>query len=208
MGLTKKQAETFRFIRQYLNIYGYAPAGREIAEGIGIRSTGVVHRYVEALISAGYLGREGNGYRNICLATSCVSSNEHAQKGGMSLPLLGAIAAGAPIDAILRESDDEGHLDLSQILGPNRFALKVKGDSMIGDNIRDGDYVICEASNTAENGEIVVVLVDREETTLKRIQKNTCGTVSLVPSNPAMDAMVFEAERISVQGKYLGLIRI
>jgi repressor LexA len=206
--LTKKQTEAYRFIKQYIAIHGYSPKQEEIAVGLGIRSTGVVHRYVTALVDAGYLALTPNKRRNIQLVNLSEDTSANDAVHGLGrLPLFGAIAAGQPIEA-LNEGGEDGFLDFRQVLGDDRFALKVQGDSMLGDNICDGDYVICEACDAVANGDIAVVLVDREEATLKRVQRNTGGTVSLIPSNPAMDAMVYEAGRVSIQGRYLGLLRL
>jgi repressor LexA len=206
MILTKKQTEALRFIRQYIKIHGISPTAKEIAAGIGIQSTGVVHRYVKALAQARCINLVPNRRRNIQLSQE---SGHRSARQSCTLPMLGAIAAGPPIEANADMLDDEdSHLDLTQIMGPNRFALQIKGESMIGDNICDGDYVICESCSSAANGAIVVVLIDREEVTLKRMQRNTCGTVSLIPSNPRMDAMVLSEERVAIQGRYLGLLRI
>ena len=212
MKLTRQQSATYRFVKQYMDIHGISPTATEIAEGIGLdpKSTGVVHRYLSALKEYGYITRESNKRRNICLVSReyDLAINDGRARP-LSLPIYGAIAAGRPIEAIDNALDDEdNHLDLTKIMGPNRFALHVRGDSMIGDNICDGDYVICESCREAGNGEIVVVLIDREEVTLKRLQRNACGTISLVPSNPSLDAMVYEASRVNVQGRYVGLLRV
>ena len=212
MRLTKQEAAVYRFVKQYMDIHGISPTAIEIAKGLGLshKSTGTVHRYLTSLVRGGYITRESNKRRNIELI-----NREHdlgvndGRARALALPLYGAIAAGAPIEAISNALDNEdNHLDLTRILGVNRFALHVRGDSMIGDNICDGDYVICESCGEANNGEIVVVVIDREEVTLKRMQHNACGTISLIPSNPALDAMIYDASRVLVQGKYVGLLRI
>ena len=208
MNLTKQQMAAYRFIRQYIAINEVAPTEKEIAIGIGNKATatGAVHRHVMALVEAGYLYLEPNKKRNIRLVKSTIAGIEPTAQ---CLPLYGSIAAGTPVEAVAGALDyEDARLDLSIISQPGRFALHVKGDSMIGDNICDGDYVICESCESAGNGDIVVVLVDREDVTLKRIQRNQGGTVSLVPSNPAMDAMVYDVNRVSVQGRYLGLLRL
>lgn len=195
--LTASQYKTYQFIKNYIQSYGYAPTEAEIAMGIGIKSRGVVHRYVHALKDAGYICVKPGKRRNIALAET--SQKEYG------LPLIGKIAAGRPIEAI---SNPE-MLDLTHyLIGPNRFVLKVCGDSMIGDNIMDGDYVVCESRVTAANGEIVVALIDNQEATLKRIQKDKDNKVNLIPSNPTMQPMSYDVDRVNIQGVYLGLLRL
>jgi len=195
--LTAKQYETYHFIRQYIREFGYAPTEAEIAEGIGIKSRGVVHRYVSALAEEGFITIEPGHRRNIMVTNLAESST--------GLPILGNIAAGSPIEAI----EDRRFFDISEtIVKPNRFLLEVKGDSMIGDNICNGDYVICKSANTADEGVIVVALVDNQEVTLKRIKCNKDGTVLLVPSNPKMLPMKYPADQVKIQGVYLGLLRL
>lgn len=196
--LTASQYNTYQFIKNYIQKYGYAPTEAEIAVGIGIKSRGVVHRYVHALKDAGYIKVTPGKRRNIALA-------EEANQPNYSLPLVGKIAAGHPIEAIANNE----MLDLSQyLLGPNRFALKVSGDSMIGDNIMDGDYVVCESRTNATNGDIVVALIDNQEATLKRLQREQDNKVKLIPSNTSLQPMIYHAERVNIQGIYLGLLRL
>ncbi len=195
--LTASQHKTYQFIKDYIQNFGYAPTEAEIAVGIGIKSRGVVHRYVHALKDAGYIQVLPGKRRNIVLNAT--------EQNTYSLPLVGKIAAGRPIEALASYE----MVDLAQqLLGPNRFVLKVCGDSMIGDNIMDGDYVVCESRSTASNGEIVVALIDNQEATLKRLQREQDNMVKLLPSNPSLQPMLYAAERINVQGVYLGLLRL
>ncbi len=121
------------------------------------------------------------------------------------LPIDGQIAAGDPIEPM----DTEHVLDLADsLLKANCYILKVVGDSMSGDNICDGDYVVCERRSEAENGEIVVAVINNRETTLKRFQRNPDKTVALIPSNPKLTPMTYPGDRVKVQGVYLGLIRL
>ena len=198
MGLTKRTQEVLSFVESYMAQHGRSPTAAEIATGIGITSTGTVNRYVKSLVDSGFIKTEPNRRRNIRLLTLDNALDE------FSLPLLGNIAAGGPIEAV--EQNERLNV-ASMVVGPNRFALQVRGDSMVGDNICDGDYVICESCQQAGCGAIVVALVDREEVTLKRIEDNSDGTLSLVPSNPTMHPMVYDRGRVEVQGRYLGLLR-
>ena len=199
--LTAKQQETYKFIRKYICQNDIAPTESEIAIGIGITSRGVVHRYVTALANAGYIEIIPNKRRNIRL----VDSGDGDTGNSTSLPIIGKIAAGQPIEAIENQED----FNFSEkLLGPNRYILEVKGDSMIGDNICDGDYIICERRDVANKGDIVVALVEQQDATLKRIKNNSDGTVSLIPSNPVMESMTYPADSVRVQGVYLALMRL
>ena len=195
--LTLSQHRTYHFIRDYIQNNGYAPTTAEIADGIGIKSRGVVHRYIQAIVEAGMLELTPNKRRNLRLTLDTHPT---------SIPIIGRIAAGSPIEAIT----ESRMLNVTDsLIGPDRFILEVKGDSMIGDNICDKDYIICEKRETARDGEIVVALIDRQEATLKRLQRNfEDKTVTLIPSNPALSPMVYEPDRVQVQGIYLGLLRL
>lgn len=192
--LTTKQQQTYTFIKQYMSTHHQAPTEAEIAEGIGISSRGVVHRYVTALAKAQLIELVPKRHRNIRLLSSA-----------HELPVIGRIAAGLPIEAI------EHHTTLNvanTLFGLNRFVLQVKGDSMIGDNICDGDYIICEKAQTAHSNDIVVALIDGEEATLKRVLFNNDNTVSLLPSNPRLSPLIYTPDRVMIQGIYIGLLRI
>ncbi|MEJ2593079.1 MAG: transcriptional repressor LexA, partial [Candidatus Thiodiazotropha sp.] len=169
--LTPTQDRVLSFIRRYLNRRGYAPSLLEIAEGIGIASKGTAHRHVQALADAGRIRLVAGRKRGIELVDEAAAS---------SLPLLGRIAAGQPIEAIAGQD----RLDLSDLLGPNRYALQVKGDSMIGAGILDGDLVVIERCDTADDGAIVVALIDDEEATLKRLKRLKSGRIKLIAENP------------------------
>jgi repressor LexA len=194
---TAKEQETFAFIQQFYQKHNYAPTAAEIADGIGIRSRGVVYRYLKSLEDAGQLELIPGKRRNIRL-------NTHNDNFWV-LPLAGRIAAGEPIEAI----DTYESIDLRHTLaGKQCFLLQVKGDSMINEGIYDSDYVLCEQRNQARNGEIVVALVDNSEATLKRFYNNDDGTVTLVPANQAYSPMLYETERVIIQGIYKGLFRL
>jgi len=194
---TDREREVYDFVRAYTRRHGVAPKLREIAEQLGIRSRGVVHRYLRALADEGLIEIEPDVARGVRV------------KGRMArrpsvLPVLGRIAAGLPIEAI----PDETEIDLSEFfMGPNRFVLRVTGDSMIEAGILDQDMVIVESRDTARNGEIVVALIDREEATLKYFQRNADGSITLKPANAALKPMRFAAERVAIQGVVVGQMR-
>lgn len=198
--LTERQKATFEFICNYHNEYGCAPKLAEIAAGIGIQSKGVVHRYLKAVAEEGLIELLPGRSRGIRLIKDVVGNLSSEAK----LPLAGKIAAGKPIEAI----PDQTTINLADFfLGPNRFALKVQGESMIEAGILDGDMVIVQQRDSAENGDIIVALVDNDEATLKIFQKNKDTTVTLVPANKTMRATVYSAERIRIQGVVVGQMR-
>lgn len=198
--VTDREREVYDFVRAYLRRHGVAPKLREIAAHLGISSRGVVHRYLRGLETKGLIEIDPDRARGVRLT---VSSPDRAAKGAV-LPVLGRIAAGLPIEAIA----DESEIDLSQFfMGPNRFVLRVAGDSMIEAGILSDDMVIVESRTTARDGDIVVALIDRDEATLKYFRRNADGSVTLTPANRAMTPMRFAATRVAVQGVVVGQMR-
>ena len=195
--LTAAQHRTFEFIKVFMATHGYAPTTGEIATGIGIKSRGVVHRYVSAIAHEGLVTLIPHRRRNIKLNKIAMDSP--------GLPVMGRIAAGSPIEAVL----DPETLDIPALLqGPNRFALRVRGDSMIDEGIFDNDIVVCERSDTAVDGQIVVALIDEREATLKRLRSGPNQSISLMPANEAHTPQVYRAHRVKIQGIFIGLLRL
>lgn len=195
--LTALEEKILQFITHHIARHGHAPTLVEIGRAMEIRSKGTVHRYVEALIRKGHLHRNGRSWRGIRL------TGENSRRLTI-LPLLGRIAAGRPIEAIA----DQTEINFSDLLlGPDRYALKVKGDSMIDAGIFDGDLVIIRHTETAGNGDIVVALIDGEEATLKRLKKHG-ARVELIPANSKLASMVYPAERVRIQGVVVGQVRL
>jgi len=193
--LTEKQQEIFYFIRYHTFKYNIPPTEQEIADSVGIASRGVVHRHLIKIARQRLIKLTGKK-RGIQLINS---------KKYMHLPIMGSIAGGKPIESLTEVKV----LDLADLMvGSNRFVLQVKGDSMNGDNICDGDYIICEKRDFVEDDEIAIVTVNQVEATLKRIKKNSDNTVTLLSSNPEVKPMVYPADDIKIQGVYLGLIRL
>lgn len=194
--VTPTQHKIYQFIKQFVDKHDYAPSLQEIAHGIGIKSRSLISRYVHALEKSGYLELAEDGHRKIRLA----SSNDE-----MTLPLVGKIAAGLPIEAVTQQD----HLVLKDLLvGEGRYALMVKGDSMINEGILEGDIVICEKREQAHEGEIVVALIDNQEATLKRIHFSADGNITLKPANSAYQAQIYAAHRVYIQGVFVGLLRL
>ncbi len=198
--LTDSQRRTYEFICKFIRENAFAPKLPEIAEGIGIQSRGVVHRYIRALERAGLIEVIPKRHRGIRLLKDNLFAAKHAGR----IPLVGRIAAGHPIDAL--ESDEV--LDLAAMFsGENCYALKVKGSSMINEGIFDGDWVVCERRETAQNGEIVVALVDDGQATLKRFYRQEDSTIILKPANDDMEQQVYSQDRVKVQGILVGQLR-
>ncbi len=194
--LSPRQQQAYRFIQKYALRHGHAPLLSEIAAGLGIRSKGVVHRHLQALAREGLIELQPGRHRGIRLLTTDLSE--------LRLPLLGRIAAGLPIEAI----PDLDEINLADFFtGPDRFVLRVDGDSMIEAGILSGDMVIVEKRDWAKDHEIVVALIDNEEATLKRLRNNHDGSITLIPANSTMPPMVYSAERVRIQGVVVGQMR-
>ena len=195
--LTDSQQRTLDFIQAYILRCGHAPTYPEIAKGIGIQSQGTAHRYVKALLEMGYLWNEEGSHRGVRLPDDVADQ-------GMSIPLLGKIAAGQPIEAI---AGYDG-INLNQMFGgDNRYALKVSGDSMVELGILDGDTVVIESCNTASKDSVVVALIDNYEVTLKIYRPLSHNRIKLMPANSDMEPMVYQAERVQIQGVLVGTLR-
>lgn len=194
--LTETQHKALSFIRAFLARNGYAPSLAEIGAALGIQSRGTVHRHVQALAEADRIELVPGRKRGIRLRGD--------DSDACSLPLAGRIAAGQPIEAI----PDQDCLNLADfLLGPDRFALQVVGESMIEAGILDGDTVVIERREQARNGEIVVALIDREHATLKYIKHRGNGQVELIPANHTLQTMIYPAERVAIQGVVVGQLR-
>lgn len=195
--LTPGQKKALEFIKQYVAHEGFAPSLAEIAEGLGTSSRGSMHKQVQALAAAGVIRLLPGRQRGIELVEDRDTRTD-------SLPLLGRIAAGQPIEAI----PDEETLNLTDfLLGPNRFALRVQGDSMIEAGILDGDTVIIRRGETANDGDIVVALIDNEEATLKRFHRRIGGKIELAPENRSLRPLIFDANRVRIQGVLVSQLR-
>jgi len=202
----------------------YAPNTNEIAEGIGIKSRGAIPRYLKQLEDAGMIERTPGKHRNIRLVENkekLLSGNEVVHQSfsettafdpaahtppPLTINLVGRIAAGRPIEAIL----DQEPMNLTDLfLKDDHYALRVKGDSMIEEGIFDGDIVVCQYTQRVNNGAIVVAIIDGEEATLKRYKYDPSSQmVTLIPANPNLKPKHYEAHRVNVQGRYLGLLRL
>ncbi len=195
--LTSQEQKTLQFIRNYLAQHGYAPKFKEIGVAIGVTSHGTIHRYVKSLEDQGYIEREKSHSRGMALVELPLVSPP-------TIPLAGKIAAGLPIEAI----EDQQELNLAEMfMGPELFALRVTGDSMIDAGILDEDYVIIKKQPVANDGDIVVAMIDKSEATLKKFKRRGEDKVALIPENPDMEPMIYPAERITIHGVLVGQLR-
>lgn len=194
--VTPVQSKIYDFICQFIDQNDYSPSLEEVALGIGIspKSISLVSRSIHSLVAAGKLKFHKKGYRNL----QVVADTE------FSLPLMGRIAAGTPIEAIQQQQS----VDFSALFtGGNHFVLEVSGDSMIEEGILDGDLVICKPVAAAQEGEIVVALIDEQDATLKRISYRIQDRVTLIPANPTLKPKAYLPHRVRVQGVFVGLLR-
>lgn len=198
--LYKKQMELLEFLKQYMEMYGAAPTLRQIAEALNVSSLATVHEHLIALENKGVIKRTKGASRSIEFTDSEVNANPQ----GVTVPIMGIIAAGLPIQTY---TDPNATISIPPTFFDNSkrtYVLKVRGDSMIKDGIHDGDFVVVQATDTAVNGEIVVAMLDTGMATLKRFFKEATR-IRLEPANDTMKPIFVKSLRI--QGKVVGLIR-
>jgi repressor LexA len=203
MNLTPRQLEIVKFIRTYIADHEYAPTMQEIADHLGV-SKPTVFEHIEALEGRGAIKRYPSRSRALELAPQ-FASERRVRFRGVQLPLVGRIAAGQPIEAV----EETEVLDIESLFRGRTgdvFALQVRGNSMIDEQIRDGDYVIVEKRDDARNGETVVALIDDAEATLKKFYHDV-GQVRLQPANPKMEPLFVDADRVRIQGVVIGVLR-
>ncbi|MGH7568649.1 MAG: transcriptional repressor LexA [Gemmatimonadales bacterium] len=200
MPLTRRQREILDFIAGHIEAKGYAPSFEEIARQFGFQSLATVHEHLTNLERKGSIRRAHNESR----AIEIVPPN--GQTGATELPLLGLVAAGEPIEAI--SGDDT--IAVPDELIPRRgrsYVLKVRGESMIDEQIKDGDYVVVHEKNQADSGQMVVALVHGTSATVKRFYREPGGWIRLQPANPTMSPLRVNERDIMVQGVVVGVIR-
>ena len=197
MALTRRQREIYDFIRQFVADKGYSPSLEEIGARFGLSSVATVHKHVQHLVEKGMLRKAWNRSRS-------VEPVEEPAATVVPLPLLGTVAAGAPIEAI----EVAETIDVPRQLVPRGecFVLQVRGDSMIEDSICDGDYVVVESRPEARDGETVVALVGGQDATLKRFFRHG-RRVRLQPANQSMQPIDVSASEVEIRGVVCGLLR-
>jgi len=198
LPLTKRQREILDYLTEFIQHHGYAPSLEEIGRRFGLSSLATVHKHLTNLQDKGFIKRAWNRSRSVELVPTRVGGRT------VELPLLGYVAAGAPIEAI---STAETIAVPDTLVGKlDTYVLRVRGDSMIDEQIRDGDYVIIEDRKNAENGEMVIALLGSSEVTLKKFYREN-GNVRLQPANPAMQPLVIDADHVQIQGVVVGVMR-
>ena len=210
MALTRRQKELYDFLLNFVDQHGYSPSFEEIAEGMQLSSLATVHKHITNLEQKGLLRRDYNRSRSIDLLkprglmkTSLAVAAAATAQANLSLPLLGRIAAGQPLEAV----ENPESISLADFTRSKEvYVLQVKGESMQDEHILNGDYVLVEKANSARDGEIVVALVDGSEATLKRIYVEG-SKVRLQPSNATMQPIIVPAASVQVQGRVIGVLR-
>ena len=237
MALTRRQKQVLDFLVSFINRRGYSPSFEEIGAGLELSSLATVHKHLQTLEKKGFIRRGYNQSRSVEVVAipasvpflkaevrpfgrrkTAVDDGDHLAAvaplaalapaqvlGNMEFPLLGRIAAGQPVEAI-PNSETFSFGDFTRGRG-NLFVLRVKGDSMVDDHICNGDYILVEGAQTADNGDIVVALIEGTDATLKRFFREANGKVRLQPANPQMDPILVPARDVKIQGRVVGVLR-
>jgi repressor LexA len=198
LPLTKRQREILDYLNEFIQEHGYAPSLEEVGRRFGLSSLATVHKHLTNLQEKGFIKRAWNRSRSVEVIPT--------RSGGraVELPLLGYVAAGLPIEAIATAETLAVPEDL--VSRRETYVLRVRGDSMIDEQIRDGDYVIVEDRKTATDGEMVIALVGGSDVTLKKLYRDN-GRVRLQPANPTMQPILLDPDHVQVQGVVVGVMR-
>ena len=196
-ALTRRQRAILEHLRENRERQAHPPTLDELCRELGLRSRGSLHKHIQALVNAGHVEPLSGKQRGVRLRDS-------DEDDVLTLPLLGRIAAGCPIEALENPQDLEVP---RQLRGEGRcYVLQVRGDSMTEEDILDGDWVVVEQRDQARDGEIVVALIDGEEATLKRIEQTPSACI-LHPANPDLAPLSYAPERVRIQGVVTGQMR-
>ncbi len=197
--LTKRQREILDYLNEFIQQHGYAPSLEEIGRRFGLSSLATVHKHMTNLETKGFIKRSWNRSRSVELLPGRSGSRS------VELPLLGYVAAGLPIEAIATTETiavPESLIDTRR----DTYVLRVRGDSMIDEQIRDGDWVVVEDRKTANNGEMVVALLKGADVTLKTFYRDS-GRIRLQPANPTMQPIFADPQDVQIQGVVVGVMR-
>jgi repressor LexA len=200
MSLTKRQREILTFLAEYTDGNGYAPSFEEIADRFGYSSLATVHEHLSNLERKGYIKRSYNESR----AIEVVPSDAYGRS--MHLPLMGSVAAGAPIEAA---ETGESIAVPEDLMGRNgdHYVLRVRGNSMIDEQIRDGDFVIVNDRQSVDNGEMIIALIDNHAATVKKFFRERDGRVRLQPANDSVAPIYVDPNDLRIQGVVVGVMR-
>ncbi len=197
--LTKRQREILDYLNEFIQQHGYAPSLEEVGRRFNLSSLATVHKHLTNLQEKGFIRRAWNRSRSVELLPS--------RSGGraVELPMLGYVAAGMPIEAV---ATSESIAVPETLVSGKRdtYVLRVRGDSMIDEQIRDGDWVVVEDRRAADNGEMVIALVGGQDATLKKFYKEG-GRIRLQPANPTMQPILVDPDAIQIQGVVVGVMR-
>jgi repressor LexA len=197
--LTKRQREILDFLNEFIQQHGYAPSLEEIGRRFNLSSLATVHKHLTNLQEKGFIRRAWNRSRSVELLPS--------RSGGraVELPMLGYVAAGRPIEAVA--GAESISVPDSLVAGRrDTYVLRVRGESMIDEQIRDGDWVIVEDRKTVDNGEMVIALLGGQDVTLKKFYREN-GRIRLQPANPAMQPIFVDPDGVQIQGVVVGVMR-
>jgi repressor LexA len=205
MALTRRQKEVVEFIAKFVDENGYSPSYEEIARGLNLASLATVHKHISALETKNYLKRGFNQSRSLDIAPKYLQEQRRQrQETSLEIPLLGRIAAGAPVEAV----EQRATLSFADFVGSkDTYALEVSGDSMVDDHICSGDMILVEKVREDRDGDIVVALVAGSETTLKRFYKEASGMVRLQPANSALKPIYVHPRDLQIQGRLMAVLR-
>lgn len=199
MALTRRQRQVLDVIREFIDTNGYSPSLEEIGAELSLSSVATVHKHVSHLVQKGFVKRAWNQNRSIELV------DQQGSPGCVPLRLSGTIAAGHPLEAV--ETAETVSVPADMVRDPAQgFVLRVQGDSMINEQIRDGDFVVVERREIARDGETVVALIEGSEATLKRFFRQG-SDVRLEPANPRIEPIIVPSDRLEIQGVVVGVIR-
>ncbi len=199
MPLTRRQKQILDHIEQFIGENGYAPSFEEIAHAFGFASLATVHEHLSNLERKGYIRKSYNESRSIELVRP-------ESAAAVELPLMGTVAAGLPIEAIRDDESLAVPVDMVRRSAEN-YVLRVQGNSMIDEQIRDGDFIVVAAQPTARDGEMVVALVGGDSATVKTLFREKGNRIRLQPANETMEPIVVDADDVVIQGVVVGVIR-
>ena len=200
MPLTKRQREILNYLTVYAEQNGFAPSFEEIAENFGYNSLATVHEHLTNLERKGYIKRSYNESRAIEILPS------EASPRAIELPLLGSVAAGMPIEAL--ETNETFCVPDDMIgRGGNHYVLRVRGNSMVDEQIKDGDFVVVNQRERADNGEMVIALINGNSATVKKYFRERDGRIRLQPANETMQPIYVHENDITIQGIVVGVMR-
>ena len=199
LPLTKRQREILDYLNEFIQQHGYAPSLEEIGRRFGLSSLATVHKHLTNLQEKGFIKRAWNRSRSVEMVPT--------RPGGraVELPLLGYVAAGLPIEAV---ASNETIAVPEDLVGKrDTYVLRVRGDSMIDEQIRDGDFVVVNERARADNGETVIALIDGTSATVKKYYRERDGRIRLQPANPTMEPIYVNENDIKIQGVVVGVLR-